>query len=72
MNFRPPRGSLKAAMRECVFLPSTIFALAKHLNESESDIVVKPYSGADDRIGWSNTYLVLVSNSPVGFTDEQV
>jgi hypothetical protein len=35
----------------------------------QEQVRVEPYSGADDRIGWKATYIVLVDGRPTAFTD---
>lgn len=78
MKYRPHRGSLSAAMAECVELPATKKALDTYLNGYEpivpGSVFVEAYSGPDERIGWPETFIVLAKwNSghvaPIGFTD---
>ncbi len=77
--YRPHRGNLDTAMAEVVEI-SGREELVAHLrtvwmsevNESGSNVVVEKYgSGIDTRIGW-DTHIVLVDDSPYGFTDGPV
>lgn len=68
MKYRPQRGSLEASMAECVELDPSVDALAAHLGVKPAQVTVKPYAGADDRIGWTATNLVLVDGVAQGFT----
>lgn len=76
MKFRPQRSTLADAMAECVELPPTMTALREHLHKlfqvrPSDSILVKPYFGRDERIGW-DTHIVTVENFGVaGFTDAQ-
>lgn len=69
MKFRPQRGGLSAVMKEMVELDNSYSALEEYLRKSGWDgkIRVEPY-GYDKRINW-DTYIVLVNDSPVGFTN---
>jgi len=73
IKYRPQRGSLVEAMKEYVELPDRN-ALEEHVlktwSATRGPVEVKPYCGADDRIGWDATFIVLVDGSPVGFTDK--
>lgn len=81
MHYRPQRGALATAMRECVEMPATLAALRDHLRKDEEwfdpdSATVTLYSDRpDDRIGWTKTYLVTVTwrdgtLTPCGYTDE--
>ena len=73
--YRPHRGGLSAAMAEVVEIADRE-ALIEHLGKTwspkadGSNVVVKWYA-TDDRIGW-DTYMVLIDNIPVGFTNAPV
>lgn len=73
IKYRPHRGSLATAMKEYVELPDRA-ALEDHVRKTwmatTGPIEVRPYCGADDRIGWDATFIVLVGGSVVGFTDK--
>jgi hypothetical protein len=81
MKYRPHRGGLAEAMAECVELPATIDALRTHVERDGDPLAPKltrvdPHGrGADSRIGWKDTFVVLGewqdgSKGVVGFTDE--
>lgn len=74
-KFRFHRGSLADSMATVVevdgrtalidLLDDTII---RDLPPKAYAVTVKPYGGIDERIGW-DTYIVLVDEIPVGFTD---
>lgn len=79
--FRPHRGSLADAMAEVVEVADRR-ALFTHLlsrpygpeilsGSTAETLVIQPFgSGGDDRIGWSQTYVVKTGATGVlGFTD---
>lgn len=77
MKYRPHRGSLDASMKEAVEVDGFAGLLA-HLEKTHSayappfdasKIRIKPYSGADKRIGWASTCIVVDDRGPLGFTD---
>jgi len=74
IKYRPQRGSLIEAMKEYVELPDRA-ALEAHVlktwSATQGPVEIKPYCGADDRIGWDATFIVLVGGTPVGFTDKE-
>ena len=71
MKFRPQRGLLADAMAECVELPATLEAVAKHVMSDIADIEVRPYLDLPDkRIDWNSTFIVMHRKlGPMGFTD---
>lgn len=79
MKFRPHRGSLSAAMAEAVTVTGYA-GLIDHLRKihpsyappfDPTTISIKPYGGADPRIGWPDVHMVLDRNIPIGFIDGQ-
>lgn len=79
MKYRPHRGSLSEAMKECVDLADGD-ALVCHLQATWSATVgvveIHPYGpfapsrpNPDERIGWADTWVVTVGGYAVGFTD---
>jgi len=73
--YRPHRGSLESAVKEMKEF-ATFSALLKHLHKTldpvgievdDSKVKIVPYAGADKRIGWPDTWLVMVGMHPVGF-----
>ena len=74
MRFREHRGSLRRSMLTLVDLPD-VEALRAHCEivlghpVSSDALVITPYTGPDDRIGWPRTCMVLVAGEPVGFCD---
>lgn len=68
MNFRPIRGGLSTAMGECVCIPETMIALARHVGGNIDDICLAD-QGWDERIKW-HSYLVLLNGVPVGYVDK--
>lgn len=78
MRYRPHKGSLADAMKEMVEIRD-FHGLLWHLQKTHppycppfdpGSITIEPYSGADDRIGWEKTYIVLQDGCGIGFTDE--
>ena len=77
-RFRPHRGCLMDAMKEVVEVEGRAGLIehlrSKHPNfgpkfESES-LSIEPYGGDDDRIGWKNVHIVVLSDwGPVGFCE---
>jgi hypothetical protein len=67
-KFRYHRGGYAESMATEVPCANVLelFALV-----GTEDIIIRPYGGIDQRNGW-DTYIVLVSGSPVGFTDGPV
>jgi hypothetical protein len=78
VKYRPHRGGLAEAMAEMVevkdkaHLERYLLASAPLWRPFES-ITIEPYSGADDRIGWDSTWIVMGrwngKDYPIGFTD---
>lgn len=77
-RFRPHRSTLAAAMQEAVEV-NGYEGLIEHLRQTHPEygpafnprsVTIAPYSGADERIGWKNTYLVSIEGwGPVGFCE---
>lgn len=81
MKYRPHRGSLQAAMTDCVELVPTMAALRSHISAADDWILPESLEVAvlmdrpDDRIGWVRTCVVTGTwvdggHGPIGFTDE--
>jgi hypothetical protein len=78
IKFRLHRGLLADSMAELVEVDG-MDGLIAHLRSIHPDfgpafdpagVVVSPYSGADDRIGWTNTHIVEEAGwGPVGFCE---
>ena len=78
MKFRPHRGMLADAMKECIEFNGRQ-ALIDHLRAIHpmfgpsfiDDVEIKPYSERPDtRIGWKRTCIVESKQwGPIGFTD---
>lgn len=79
MRIRMHRGGLDEAMKTIEEIPATLkdvkAYLVKHvgLRATIAAIEVKPYTALPDkRIGWDQTYLVVLGNHPVAFSDGPV
>jgi len=79
IRYRPQRGNLRDAMKECVILPDRT-ALEIHVRKTAQVATlgafeIKPYGTKDGmpdpRIGWRHTFLVTLGGSPVGFCDNE-
>lgn len=72
MKYRKHCGGLAESMKTVIEIPPSLTELCKVLNNEYSCVVehirVKPYHGVDTRNGW-DTYMVLINDHPVGFTD---
>lgn len=69
--FRPQRGGLVESLKETVFFNSKaelVDHLSDEFNATLENTTLK-YYGFDERINW-DTFIVLVDNHPVGFTDK--
>ena len=84
MKIRFHRGGIVEAM-ETMFEPKDWEDFCKHCEEENEYIITdsiscRHYSGADNRIGWKDTWIILAqfkgdinnSNYPIGFADENV
>lgn len=79
IRIRKHCGSLTDAMETCKEIPATKEAVKQYFREifnqlsfnetSLETLKVEYYSGEDTRIGWKQTYVVLVENYPYAFTD---
>lgn len=78
MRFRAHRGGLAEALetqREVNTWPELIAAVREELcgwlKFNDSDVWIEPYGGDDDRIGWKNVHIVMVSGwqVPAGFVE---
>jgi hypothetical protein len=78
MKFRPHRGSLAAAMAECVDVDGRA-GLIEHLKKTAPEFGpafdaerfnAEPYGGDDSRIGWKDVHVITVHNwGVVGFCE---
>lgn len=77
MKIRQHRGGLAESMETLAEIEPTVAAVRQYLKERRAGgfvtslpIKVVPYGkGPDTRIGWDQTYIVLVNDLPYGFTD---
>ena len=67
MKYRPQRGGYEESMAACVTLEPTYEALAEYLGTTPEAIDVSFYHY--DTRGWGDTYLVMIDDDVVGFTD---
>lgn len=79
IRIRKHCGSLSDSMETCKQIHATKEAIKQYFREtfnqlgfneeSLETVQVEYYTGKDTRIGWEQTYIVLVDNHPYAFTD---